>query len=213
MKRLCNVRQVYCFGLLVLVVLGGCASYTPHSVQVPRIEAMSALGIENEITVGADPYVQPDRQDAVFDGDLRKAGILPIQILLQNNGDRRLLVRRSNITLVLPDGRQISPVGATAVAVKVPPKGGGWGYGLGFYGLVAESMAADKARQGRVADYRNKELQDVTLVKGESAHGFIYFVPPQETPTFTKATLMVPVVDVELGTSFVVRLQLSGLGL
>ncbi len=205
--------MVYRFSSLVLVILAGCASYTPHSVPVPRSEIMPAWQIENEMAVGADPYVQPDRQDAVFDSDLRTAGILPIQVLLQNNGDRRLLVRRSNITLMLPDGRQISPVGATAVAVKVPAKGGGWGYGLGTFGLVAESMAEDKARQGRVADYRDKELQDVTLVKGESAHGFVYFATPPGTTTFTEATLTVPVVDAEKGTNFIVRLQLSGLGL
>lgn len=204
---------MYRFSVLILVVLAGCASYTPHSVPVPRSDTMPAWQIENSMAVGADPYVQPDRQDAVFDGDLRAAGILPIQVLLQNNGYRRLLIRRSNITLILPDGRQISPVGATAVAVKVPAKGGGWGYVPGIYGLVAESMAEDKARQGRVADYRDKELQDVTLVKGESAHGFVYFAPPPGTTTFTKATLTVPVVDIEEGASFIIRLQLSGLGL
>ena len=72
--------------------------------------------------------------------------------------------------------------------------------------------ATDKARADRQSDYRSKELQDVFLGKDESAHGFVYFVPPAGTQAFTQATLRVRFVDAEEATSILVQLPLSGLG-
>jgi hypothetical protein len=165
------------------------------------------------VTVGADPYVQKDRQKAVFDGVLTDEGVLPIQVFLLNEGDRRFLVRASTITLTFPDGTQIGPAGATAAAAKMESTGGviGWTIGFGLVGYLAASSAEDKARAARLADYKSKELQDAMLGKDGSAHGFIYFVPPSGTAPFTEATLTVQFMDNEDFTSLAVRLPLTGL--
>ncbi len=76
---------------------------------------------------------------------------------------------------------------------------------------MAASNAEAKAGVARLADYKSKELQDVTLGKDASAHGFVYFIPPPKTPPFTEATLAVKLVDSENFTSVEVRLPLSGL--
>lgn len=54
------------------------------------------------VAVGADPYFEPDRQTLIFAADLiGKAGVVPIQVLVQNQGPRPVKVRRSEITLEL----------------------------------------------------------------------------------------------------------------
>jgi hypothetical protein len=78
-------------------------------------------------------------------------------------------------------------------------------------GFLVASSAEDKARAARLEDYRRKELKEVRLKKEESAHGFIYFIPPPETQSFTEATLKVRFIDVEEGTSSVIVLPLKGL--
>lgn len=200
--------------LSVLLAVSGCASYTPSSIPVPKTGAVPSWQIEGSIGVGADPYVQVDRQKAVFDGDLASQGVLPIQVLVRNEGSRRYLLRGATMMLTLPDGSQLSPVGATAVAAKMEGGGGviGWTIAFGLIGFLAASSAEDQARAARLADYRSKEFQDVTLGKDESAHGFVYFIPPPGTTPFTEAVLNVRIVDTEEFKSFVVRLPLHELG-
>lgn len=206
------MQRTLALGLTVLVACAGCASYTPTSVPIPQAGAMPAWRTEGAVAVGADPYTQLERQEAVFGGDLNKEGVIPIQVFLQNQGDRRLLVRPSDMVLVLPDGSQMNPAGATATAAKLESSGGviASTIAFGIVGYLVAASAADKARTARLEDYRRKELQDTKLEKNASIHGFVYFIPPPGTPAFTESTLVVRVVDSEELTSLVVHLPLHG---
>jgi len=199
--------------LLVLLVFTSCATYTPSSAPIPKLDAMPACRQAGSVTCGADPYVQPDRQKATFSGDLNKIGVLPIQVFLQNQGAREMLVRPSDIVLTLPNGNEVSCASASATAAKFESTGGviASGIAFGMIGALVASSAEDKARASRLEDYRRKELKEVRLKKDESAHGFIYFIPSPETPSFTEAILKVRFIDVEEGTSSVVDLPLKGL--
>ena len=201
--------------LLVALALAleGCASYSPTSAPVPKAGMMPFARTDGNLVIGADPHVQPDRQKAVFDGDLSEAGILPIQIWLENQGGRRLLVRRTDMMLVLPGGQQLSPAGASAAASRMESIGGvvGASIAFGIIGYLAASSAEEKARIARQVDFRNKELREVAIGKGESTHGFVFFIPLTGTSAFTEATLILRVVDFEEGTSTPVSLPLSGM--
>lgn len=200
--------------LSIVVPLTGCASYAPTSAPIPKGSDMAVWATEGDLEVGVDPYVQKDRQKAVFDADLSGEGVLPIQIYVKNRGDRALLVRRSDMALVFPDGGEIRPAGATAVSAKMESIGGVVGATLAFglIGFLVSSSAKDKAQAARLADYQSKEFQDSTLLKDDAAHGFVYFIPPPGTQTFNEATLRLRVVDTKEATSVVVSLPLSGFG-
>src|SRR3990170_2939209 len=204
------MQRILALGLSVVLLLTGCASYTPSSMPVPKAGGMPVERTEGDVAVGADPYVEEDRQKVVFDGALTDEGVLPVLVHVRNEGRRRLLVRPSTMTLTFRDGSQVSPVGATAVAAKIESSAGviGWTIAFGLIGFLAASSAEDKARAARLADYRSKELQDVTLAKVEATHGFVYFIPPPGTPSFTEAVLTVKLVDAEDFTGIVVRLPL-----
>jgi hypothetical protein len=97
---------------LSFLMVPGCStfSYSGRPVTVPKIETTPISRTEGPITVGVDPYIQPDRQKEVFDDDLEKAGVLPIYLLVKNN--KLSLRRRSEIPLVdialeFPNGYQI----------------------------------------------------------------------------------------------------------
>ncbi len=202
---------VLCSGLLI--ALTGCASYTPSSAQIPKAAGMPAWRTEGAVGAGADPYVQPDRQKAMFGGNLRNEGVLAVQVLVENRGDRRQLVRRSEIALGLPDGTQFSPSNASSASAKLQSIGGvvGSTIAFGLIGFLVSSSANEQASAARLADYQSKELQDVTLGKDQPAHGFVYFIPPAGTQAFNEATLSVRFVDAEDATGLVVRLPMTGL--
>ncbi len=205
------VALLVCISLLVT----GCASYTTTTMAVPGVAEMRAQKAESDVFVGADPFVQAERQKAVFDADLGGEDVIPVRVLVRNDSGRRLLVRPSSMTLALPDGAQIPSAGATAVAAKLDQGVGeviGWGIAFGIIGMLAASANKDSVRAARLQDYRSKELPEVSLAKGESAHGFVFFIPPRGTKPFSGAALSVRFVDVAEGTSFDVRLPLSGLG-
>lgn len=201
---------------LVLVISGGCASYEATLAPIPKAETMPARIVEGPVSVSADPFVEEERQTAVFHGDMDDKGVLPIQVVVQNQGERPLLIRGSDMLLVLENGTQISSSGVTAVADKfqdadnrgqIPAS-----LAFGIIGAVVSQSATGEAKANRRADYKSKRFPDVTLGKNESAHGFSYFILPVGTPAFTKATLRVYCVDVESAKGLVVNLPVSGLG-
>jgi hypothetical protein len=167
---------------------------------------MPAWKVEGFVEVGADPYVQAERQKAVFDAELNEVGVLPIQVFIQNHGDRPVVVRSSDMRLILPGGMTVDPSGATEVVVKMEKHPVSFRFG---------SAGADRVfeMKDRRADYLRKKFGDVVLGKKESVHGFVYMIPPRGpfSDVIREATLSVRCVDPESATSFVVYLPLKGL--
>jgi hypothetical protein len=79
-------------------------------------------------------------------------------------------------------------------------------------GALAASSAEEKARTARTADYKEKAFRDATLGEGESAHGFVFFIPPRGIEAFDEAKLRVRFVDFDEATSEFVDVPLAGLG-
>jgi hypothetical protein len=99
--------------------------------------AMPAWTADGEVIVGADPYVQPLRQQAVFaypnaepfslrltavfpSGNLTAAGALPLQLAVENRATRRVVIPTSSMILELCDGRRLAPASGQAVAEHLP---------------------------------------------------------------------------------------------
>jgi hypothetical protein len=193
----------------------GCASYKASSAPVPKAADMPAWRAEGPLGVGADPYVELDRQKEMFGGNAKKAGILPIQVIVQNKGDRQLLVRESDMSLVLANKVELSPSGATGAAARLESSNDiiAASACCGLIGFAVASSSADKRREARLEDFKRKEFKKVTLRRGEIGYGFVYYIPPEGTEPFSTAILKVRFVDVEEATSTVVSLPLSGLDL
>ena len=198
--------------LALAVVISGCASYRPTAAPIPQAGAMPHRQEVANAVVSADPYTQPERVKATFGGDLMASGVLPIQVNVENLGPQRLLVRPSDAFLELGDGRQIAPAGAFAAAAKMERSGKviAATVGFGLLGYLAASGAEDKARAARQEDFRRKEFPEKRLEKGESAHGFLYFLTPPGTTNLSSAQLAMRLVEVENGKSSVVKVPLSG---
>jgi hypothetical protein len=198
--------------LVLVAAIAGCASYRPTAAPIPQPGAMPHRQEVANAAVSADPYTQTERVKATFGGDLTASEVLPIQVNVENLGPKRLLVRPSDAVLELSDGRQSAPAGAFAAASKMERSGRvvAAAVGFGLLGYLAASGAEDKARAARQEDFRRKEFPEKRLEKGESAHGFLYFLTPPGTTNLSMATLVMRLVDVEGGTSSVVKVPLSG---
>jgi hypothetical protein len=198
--------------LAMTVALSACASYNPSSAPIPLAGSMPHRAEVVDAVVGADPYTQPERVKTIFDGDLNAAGVLPIQVFVENKGQKRLLVRPSDMILELPDGRLNQPASASAAAAKMESSGkvAAATIGFGLLGYLASTSAEDEARAARLEDFKRKEFKEAKLGNGESAYGFLYFLPPSGTQDLSSAKLAVRLVDIETGESSVVKVPLTG---
>ena len=78
--------------ILFAVALGSCSSYkpTPTSFRLPRgDEAVEVFGAR----VGVKAYDDPKEAKQAFQGfDIRAAGLLPVQVVVQNDGPYTLRI-------------------------------------------------------------------------------------------------------------------------
>ncbi len=210
--------------LVAVLTLASCASYTSMPAPIPKAGDMPAWRTEGPVAVGADPYVELDRQAAVFNANFNTAGILAVHILVKNVGAARLQINRPDIRLTLPDASQVPPALKTAVWERVRLRGstalnlqpvltpGTLAYAGAGLAMIPGAVAEAQDAESRVEDYRRKEFKDVVLPKGMSAHGFVYFILPPGTQPLAEVTLTVPVVDIHKAERFLIRLPLTGLG-
>jgi len=225
----------WCLFLLLLTACSGCGMpYTAKPAPISQLEGMPWSHTERGATVGTDPYVQGGRLKRVFGHDLTTYEIIPVQVLVQNNGGTRLWLQRSAIYLERPDGMEIAPLRATIVAgMALPPAPYTPGevvvstvlnFPLLFVinevtGGSSETLSRIAGKADRLpdpdgrTDYWRKELKDAILGSGESVQGFVYYPWPRTAPVFEEATLVMPLIELEGATRLVIRVRLRGLQL
>jgi hypothetical protein len=147
-----------------------------------------------------DPYFDPARQRRVFDADLRARGILPLLVVIHNQGTEPLQLRRSAITLTLPDSTERHPLPVATVVGPPPAKpvqgensehiaDSGDPHKLARAAAVTAFVAAGLAEEraeatqrrawkAREADYEAKMLRNTMLAPGTRVHGFVFFTSP-----------------------------------
>jgi len=200
--------------LIIILQFSGCATTKPTASVAPitSVEALPAHKTQAELTVGADPYYSR-RQKSTFGQDMSQMGILPILVYLENKSAQPVTVRPNNISLEFSDGRQVKPTAPLTAAEKWGLKPGRYvaaGAVYGVTGVLATKAAHEKAKAKVREEYQKKGLQEVTLAKGESAQGFVYFYIPRGIQHATGSHLIVPYLPAK-GRGDEVRVPLGGM--
>ena len=208
------MRRAFTLALILAFLSASCASYTPQSVARPTVSSTVASREEQGFLVGVTPYVEAEKSKQIFDADLKQAWILALQVMVSNNGPRRLAVRKSDFILRLPAGKEYLPAPATSVATRLESHAGviGWTIAFGLIGLLVASSQQDKADSARRADFLSKEFQDTTLAPHESAHGFLFFLIPDDVRELKDTALVARGLIVADATGVTVVVPLGNLG-
>ncbi len=192
--------------------LSACASYTPTSQPIPQIEKADWTVVDG-LAAAVDPYIQAERQKTLFDADLTGSNVLAIQLTVENGLDRAMLVRPSDVQLVLPDGRAYASSNVNVVVSTVGESGSvvGSGIAFGLIGVLVASNAEESARKARTFDYSNKSFVEKYLTPGEQATGVVFFIPSTSICEINEATLRVKFVDPDNAKTDVVDVLMAGL--
>jgi len=208
------MRRAFTVCMILAFLSASCASYTPQSVAKPTVGAAAYSGEEQGLFVGVTPYVEGEKTKKIFDADLKQARVLALQVVVGNNGPRLLAVRKSDFILRLPDGKEHVPVPAANVVTRMESIGGvvGATIAFGLIGLLVASSAKSQADSNRRTDFQSKEFQDATLPPQESAHGFLYFIIPDDVRELKDTTMVARGLDVAGAAPITVMIPLGNLG-
>jgi hypothetical protein len=158
--------------LLMLLMIG--CSHTPLPIPPQSIEAYSFRQAQSGVRVAVDPYFTLDRMQVAFSGgeDFSQNGLLPIQVIIENDSPGAIQIDPRAFRLLRPDGRvelALSPQDALSLIKKTM----GWWAALGG-GLVAGPASAYQ-NESRQKSLEARALKEETLSEGRSANGFVYF--------------------------------------
>ncbi|MBM4200787.1 MAG: hypothetical protein FJ189_05820 [Gammaproteobacteria bacterium] len=203
-------RRYRTLALAAAALLAGCAAYEAAEAPSPAIPAMPYSVKEGALSLGADPHVEAERQEAVFSADFASLSIVPVYVVVGNSGSRPVRIGPEQFTLALPGSEATAPRPGSEVALMFPPERGVAHYatsGVSILGGLAGPIGAlagrvagmlgglmlsrrdSEAAEGRRDDYARKELPTVQLERGQFARGFLFFVLPRGTPAFDEALL------------------------
>lgn len=211
---------------------GGTSPSRKTAAPIINVGALPAQKTQSELGVGAEPYYA-HRQESKFGQDMSQKGILPVMVSLQNTGAQPLKVTPSLISLEFQEGGEVNanstPTGllpdpppstgekvarAVAVTALIAIMLGAGPYAVdGMDGVVAllfRKSPVEIRKEAIQKELQETELREVTLAKGESAQGFVYFYIPQGVQQSAGAHLIVPYLPAQ-GRSGKVRVPLGGM--
>lgn len=64
---------------------------------------------DEQVSIAADPYDMADKTRAVFSLDYKSEGILPVHLIISNDGEKNISLRNMNVMLVTKRRTKIAP--------------------------------------------------------------------------------------------------------
>ena len=159
--------------LMVVLLATGCAS--PAAAPTEPINTYGLRQVQGGVEVALDPYLQEDRAREVFStaDQFAAAGLLPVQVLVQNGSSRQVKVDPVNFLLVRSNGQQGISLSAQDAFSLVRKAVGMWA----LFPIVGQS-AVGVQNQQRLREFEARALREVEIQPEQSASGFVYFQLP-----------------------------------
>jgi len=108
MAKLTN-KVLFVLGLCVVVCAVAWAAkeyVAPKAYQAKTYPARDAHDNE-KVTIAADPYDMPDKASTIFNLDYRDKGLLPVYLIVTNDGDEPVALTAMKVQLVTTDRSKI----------------------------------------------------------------------------------------------------------
>ena len=157
---------------LLLSISAGLAADKETPFKAPPAASLANHQGNAQITIGADPYVTLDKVKLAFGKtDPNQFGVLPILVVIQNDGDKAIKLDRLKVEYVRPDHDHVEATPAKDVRyLKGPDRPN----------VMTGPTGTPKVLKGKKNPLEAWEIEGrafsaQVLPPGQSASGFFYF--------------------------------------
>ncbi len=178
-----NSEQVLRFLLsaaLSLVPAPTLAGYKSPKVKLEAAGTYLFRQQQGAITIAADPYETQEKIKTAFDlKEMEKLGIIPIQVIVTNDGEDTISVSGQDINLLDSNNRSFEPLPVDEVVRAVVFKGGSPRTSRGPSPLPFPRGGGRKGDAFEIeTDLTNKALNDLRVPPKNTRGGFVFFRLP-----------------------------------
>jgi hypothetical protein len=153
---------------------------------------------------------------------LKELGILPVQITVKNETSGDITGRGFDVRLIYADGKRLVPAFPLALVSALEYKAAQdatdpamVGAFFGTFGMMGTMFGAHsdrvKVRKNQTAYFEKTRLKEVTLARGESIQGTLYFVLPPAVTQLDEAALSFWFIDPSVANGVRKTISLSGI--
>ena len=142
--------------------------------EAPPFKPGAAASFENKLTIdkltiAAEPYISDEQAHSAF-GKLNpyEYGILPVLVVMQNDGDKVLRLDRMKVEYVIPGGDRVEATPAQDVPYTRAPKKPSISYPLPLPKRAPKNPL-------KKFEIESRAFSAKMLPPGQSAYGFFYF--------------------------------------
>ena len=169
-------QRLRALGLLCVVATTGCAHYavrpTPTALREPIVRNESGVSLA---------MAQPADAMAAFDADLRRRGVFPVLLHLENRAGTSVTIARESMRLSSAAGvhRQLSS-SDVAERLQYSPMARYFAWSFGLFGIgmipgIVDYFRAETANRAIWDDIARKRLASVSVRSGDVMSGFVFF--------------------------------------
>ncbi len=167
--------------VLLLFDVAGCATYKAGTIDVRSVDTYACRTALEGISVAADSYDTSDKTKGAFYVDVTEEGFYPINLIIKNDSNSRVLILRETIDLMDTGGNIYRPVRSTIMSQTFEKNK--MAYALLGFGIFSY-MSAEEANKKMEADWREKELpEQLIILPDRKNYGFVYFQLPKGKTT------------------------------
>ena len=200
-----NVRvsaaSIHQAGYLLLVLLplvftlSALAGYKSLKVKVDPARSYPFHQSQGTVTIAADPYETNQKIRTAFDvKDLEKLGIVPVNVIISNDGEDLVSINGEDINLLDHKNRSIQSTPPDEVVQLILNKGRGPSSAGRTPGPIPlprrEGLRGDAFEIE--TDFTNKALKEVRVAPKTTASGFLFFRLPDKQMRLSGYKIYIP---------------------
>jgi hypothetical protein len=188
-------------GYLSLVVMplvlasAALAGYKSLKVKVDPAQSYPFHQTQSNVTIAADPYETNEKIRTAFDvKDLEKLGIVPVNIVISNEGEDLISINGEDINLLDDKNRSIQSTAPEEVVQLILNKGKAPSSRSRTPSPIPlprrEGLRGDAFEIE--TDFRNKALKEVRVAPKTTASGFLFFRLPGKETRLSRYKIYIP---------------------
>lgn len=181
-------RSAFISLVMAFLVISACASFEPGA----RLQALNgprqptARNAQEGLEVSVEEFVNRDKSESMFDTDLASSKVLAILVRVDNAGNEKYAIRRTDVKAFL-NGKALGQLAAKEAADEAATseyagKALGWTLATGPFAILlwpvtigASAVHTHGVNKKIEAYFEGTGYQDSLVGPRQTSHGFVYF--------------------------------------